>query len=250
MRILLELEDKIYAAIGKVLDYIPIITLVAVGLAASLFTYEAVSYTREAYVVDKGTPLTVQVITNQGLGSGVWVADDLVLTAKHVIKSRYGDRPTVANMWVKDSQGTRYKASLALEGKGGSNVEHDWALLRVEGAKKDSWATVDCARREIGERIIGIGNALGYTGLLPYIGDVQVPYIDINSNWRMGGYWKHAILTNMDGAPGVSGGPVFDMDAELVGLMVGGISSQNGGTIQQITYPVEFVEILCGDHVD
>ncbi len=61
----------------------------------------------------------------------------------------------------------------------------------------------------------------------------------------MEGYWADAILTTMDGAPGVSGGPVFDMDGELIGLMVGAFQDPKAGSFLQITYPARSIAAIC-----
>lgn len=223
------------------------------GLVFLLTSCVSVNFVPESQIVPRVLPLAVTVETRVGMGSGVWIADNLVLTAKHVILTPYGDtpRPALNPVKVRDYAGTVHLAEVVLQGAG-DEVQHDWAILRItsEQATVPRYARADCGRRYVGERVVGVGNALSFTGLLPYLGDVQVPAINLAQEWGLDSRWEHAILTNMDGAPGVSGGPVFDMDGDLIGLMVGNISTQFGGTFQSITYPVEFIPVLCGEHSD
>lgn len=212
-----------------------------------------INFVPESSVVRQVTPLAVKVETQVNTGSGVWIASDLVLTAKHVVMSPFLTDTLMSDFKVKDIEGTTHKAEVALVGEG-VGVGHDWAILRITSpfVYEHAWATPDCSPRYVGERVVGIGNAFGYTGLLPYLGDVQVPDFNLRKNWsnNSSDWWIHAMLTNMDGAAGVSGGGVFDMDGDLVGIMVGSIAGQHGGSFQQITYPIQYVSVLCGDHTD
>ena len=140
------------------------------------------------------------------------------MTAKHVLKSGNGFRKGIT---VTDLQGKTYVAKVAAyETENPSFILYDWVILRVEGVERKTWARPDCGDRYVGEKVIGIGNGQLYTGLLPYLGRIQTVNFDPSSLPGMESYWGDAILTNMSGAPGVSGGPVFDMDGELIGMMV------------------------------
>ena len=86
------------------------------------------------------------------------------------------------------------------------------------------------------------------TGLLPYFGRVQAPRYDPSGVQEgMKYYWKDAILTSMEGAPGVSGGPVFNSSGKLIGMMVGAFQDRTAGKFLQITYPVRVIEVFCSE---
>lgn len=204
----------------------------------------SVNFIPEASLVPKLNHLAVEVHNPMGGGSGVWIGSDMVLTAKHVVLGYDGMR---TDLTIKDLQGTTYRAEvIAWDKEAKGFINHDWAILKVKGANRAHYARSDCGDRYVGERVVGFGNAHLSTGLIPYLGYIQKVHYDVSANAGSRNYWSDAILTNMDGAPGVSGGPVFDMDGELIGLMVGAFQDRGAGAFQQITYPVRAIWPLCG----
>lgn len=216
-------------------------------LGSLLLLAGCVSTPIENEVVPLVQPLAVTVTTDRGSGSGVWISDRHILTAKHVVK---GWDSFEKHVWVEshDGQELRPATLIAWEQEGEGMINYDWAILEIDDPdfRAAAWAQVECADPLIGERVVGIGNAHGYTGLLPYLGYVQWVHYDPSGLVQgMEGYWKDAILTNMGGAPGVSGGPVFNMAGRLIGMMVGAFDDQRSGTFLQITYPVRAIGALC-----
>jgi S1-C subfamily serine protease len=217
---------------------------IALGVAL-LMTGACVSFNwvPESMLVSQLAPLSVTVHHRLGGGSGVWIGEDLVLTAKHVVLSYDGWREDIH---VVDLSGYSYPAKvIVFEKEPQSFIQHDWVILRVEGAERQNWARPDCGSRYVGEKVIGFGNGHLYTGLLPYMGVIQTVKYNPSALPNMKTYWGDAILTTLDGAPGVSGGPVFDMEGDLIGMMVGAFQDRRAGSFQQITYPVRHIEIMC-----
>ena len=201
--------------------------------------------TPEAQVIPRLLPLSVNV-RGEGSCSGVWVGEDLILTAKHCAR---GYRAFETTYSIRSYTGDRYDAKLILQGEG-PGVTHDWALLRTTRPQQGGWARASCEATQYGQRVIGIGNALGMTGLLPYLGEVNAPEFNVAETTGEANAWRHGILTTMHGAPGVSGGPVFNLDGELVGLLVGSLVMSPFGLIQQVTFPAQYISVLCGEHED
>lgn len=216
---------------------------IVLGVVLGLTGCVSVNWTPESMLVPQLNHLAVTVKHPYGGGSGVWIGEDLVLTAKHVILGYGGVRD---DLTVEDLSGRHYKAKVIIYHKEPKGfIQHDWAILRVEKVKRQHWARPDCGARYVGEKVVGFGNGHLYTGLLPYMGLIQKVWFNPSKLKGLEHYWGDAILTTMDGAPGVSGGPVFDMDGDLIGMMVGAFQDQGAGTYQQMTYPVRHIEMLC-----
>lgn len=220
--------------------------MILAAVAVTLVTAcSSLGITPDHQIISRVKPHTVTVRHAFGLGSGVWVGEDLVMTAKHVIQN-YDGFPIQDPFIVIDDQGKFHSGTVIIMGEGvPPALEADWAYIRVKGVKRTTWAKPYCGELYAGERVIGFGNGHGTTGHLPYLGRIQAPWYVPHPVYRES-FWRDSFLTNMDGAPGVSGGPVFNMDGSLIGMMVGAFNDRQAGTFQQISYPVRDIDVLCG----
>ena len=152
--------------------------------------------------------------TLRSLGSGFIVdADGYVVTNHHVIAE--ADAVTVV---LNDD--TRLDAEIV-----GSDPETDLALLKV-AAKRDlpalSWGESEAA--QVGDWSLAIGNPFGLGGTVT-AGIVSARGRDINA-----GPYSRFIQTDTAINRGNSGGPLFDMDGEVIGVNTA-ILSPNGGSV-------------------
>lgn len=148
----------------------------------------------------------------QGIGSGfVLTADGLVVTNHHVVDA--ADR-----LEVKLSDGRMFSAKVL-----GTDPYTDLALIRLEGAKGLKPATLGSSTAlSVGDWVMAIGSPMGLeqtatAGILSAKGRGSLglyanSYIDF-------------LQTDASIAPGSSGGPLFNMNGEVVGIntAVGGI---------------------------
>lgn len=148
------------------------------------------------------------------LGSG-FVIDKtgLIVTNNHVIQD-------AAEVEVILQDETRLKAEIV-----GRDPKTDLAVLRVK-PKKDlpavPWGDSDTAR--VGDWVVAIGNPFGLGGTVT-AGIVSARGRDINS-----GPYDDFIQTDASINRGNSGGPLFNMDGEVVGINTA-IFSPTGGSI-------------------
>lgn len=199
----------------------------------------------KAILVERLMELAVTVGTPTGAGTGVWISSTEVLTAKHVVQAQQG---FFRDVWVEGTDGLRRPmrvVEVSNEKLPGLFPE-DWAILelKVKDQKVRAWAQTDCRDPRVGESLISVGNGLG-SGLLPYFGNVQAEHMDISVQAERPELWDDVFVSSTNGAPGVSGGPVFDRNGYLVGQMVGVFSVEGYGIIQQFNTYISNVPRVC-----
>ena len=148
------------------------------------------------------------------LGSGFVIdAAGIVVTNNHVIAE--ADEITVIF-----NDGTRLKAELV-----GKDQKTDLALLRVKPDKPLKAVKFgDSERLRLGEWVIAIGNPFSLGGTVT-AGIVSARNRDINS-----GPYDNYIQTDASINRGNSGGPLFNLEGEVVGVNTA-IISPSGGSI-------------------
>ncbi len=150
----------------------------------------------------------------QSLGSGFVISEDgIIVTNNHVIAD--ADEIT-ANF----ADGSKLVAELV-----GTDPKTDLAVLRVKSDKKLKFVPLgDSNKSRIGDWVLAIGNPFGLGGSVS-IGIVSAIGRDINS-----GPYDNFIQTDAAINRGNSGGPLFNMDGEVVGINTA-IISPSGGSI-------------------
>ncbi|MCC0020793.1 MAG: DegQ family serine endoprotease [Nitratireductor sp.] len=150
----------------------------------------------------------------QSLGSGFVISDDgLIVTNNHVIADA---DEIVANF----SDGSKLVAELV-----GTDPKTDIAVLRVKSDKKLPFVPLgDSDKARIGDWVMAIGNPFGLGGTVT-VGIVSAIGRDINS-----GPYDNFIQTDAAINRGNSGGPLFNMDGQVIGINTA-IISPTGGSI-------------------
>jgi serine protease Do len=148
------------------------------------------------------------------LGSGFIIdPSGLVVTNNHVI----ADADEIS---VILNDGTKLKADLV-----GKDTKADLALLRVHADKPlKSVKFGDSSKLRLGEWVIAIGNPFSLGGTVT-AGIVSARNRDINS-----GPYDNYIQTDAAINRGNSGGPLFNLDGEVIGINTA-IISPSGGSI-------------------
>lgn len=155
----------------------------------------------------------------QGLGSGFVVeADGLVVTNHHVIAD-------ARSVQVRLSDGRSFEAKVV-----GSDPATDLALLRLEGAEGLPVVVLgDSKTLEVGDWVVAMGNPMGLDH------SATVGIISGKGRGSLGLYrdsYIDFLQTDADIAPGSSGGPLFNLRGEVVGINTAvGASLQPGFAI-------------------
>lgn len=142
----------------------------------------------------------VKVIMKDGHGSGVSIGGGYVLTAAHVaadgvlyVRNSLGEDQNAETLWI--------------------NKEYDIALLKVSKPEILGSAKLSCRAPMIGEELTAVGSPL-QTEFSTFWGHA-------NSDVKKFGPWNEVFSMDMTVLPGISGGPVFDKNGNVVGLAVG-----------------------------
>lgn len=168
-----------------------------------------------------GQPQQPQTREAQSLGSGFIVsADGYVVTNNHVIDPP-GARATLEEITVTMPDGTEYEAELV-----GADAASDLAVLKIEANRALPYVEFgDSAQARVGDWVIAIGNPFGLGGTVTS-GIVSAVY----RNTGQGGVYDRYIQTDASINRGNSGGPLFDMQGNVIGIN-NAIFSPSGGSV-------------------
>ena len=176
--------------------------------------------------------------TGTAAGSGMVLSDDgYVLTNYHVVRSTEAITVTIA------ATGRRHTAELV-----GRDATKDVALLKLDRASNLDVVTIDSDPVRIGDIVVAAGNANGQGYVSAHRGNIleldrQINVKGANVNdppQRLRGL----IETNAPAWPGDSGGPMFDGEAQVLGMTTAGSSTGDGETEDKQVYAVPIREAL------
>ena len=186
--------------------------------------------------VDAVVAIQTTVRGGYSMGSGFIVTDDgYVVTNYHVVDG-------AKKIEVMTHDGTTYSAELV-----GSDNTNDVAVLKVEG-KGFPCVTIGASESLIvGDQVAAIGNPLGELTNTLTVGYVSAKERDVNTD----GITINMIQTDAAINSGNSGGPLFNMQGEVVGITTAKYSgeSSSGATIEGIGFaiPIDDVYDLIDD---
>ena len=148
------------------------------------------------------------------LGSGFVIKDNgTVITNNHVIQNAEG-------IFVKFTDGKEYEAKLI-----GTDPVSDIAVLKIQSNKKfPAVKFADSDKAKVGDWVLAIGNPFGLGGTV-----TQGIISAINRDINMGRY-DNFIQTDASINQGNSGGPLFNMNGEVLGINTA-IFSNSGGSV-------------------
>jgi S1-C subfamily serine protease len=164
-----------------------------------------------------GSPVRIEA--GSAIGSGTHLGGGNILTAAHVVE----DTQTVEVITDLD---VRVKAEVLWRSK-----ERDLAILLAPGIDAKP-AVLNCADLSIGDPIHTIGQPMG----LPFVhtwGRVASKHLTVGAGWP----WRHSFISDMTVVFGNSGGPVFDGNNELRGVVTGVITAQGSVTGFAVVVP-------------
>jgi S1-C subfamily serine protease len=167
-----------------------------------------------AAAAEKAGASTVMVNARRRMpSSGIAYADNLVLTADHVVEREEGITVTL-------SDGTEISATLA-----GRDPGTDLALLRLERADAKPAKTTEVAK--IGQLVLALGrpSTEGIEASLGVVSAVSGPVRTPR------GMLDSYIRTDSTPFPGFSGGPLVDADGQIIGLNTSGFGRGSSITI-------------------
>jgi serine protease Do len=167
-----------------------------------------------------GKPITREATS---LGSGFIIsADGYVVTNNHVISGggEGGQTAVVSAIKVTLPDRKEYPARVV-----GRDVASDLALLKIEAKNLPFVQFGDSTRARVGDWVVAIGNPFGLGGTVT-AGIVSA----LHRNIGLGGAYDRYIQTDASINQGNSGGPMFDLEGNVIGINTA-IYSPTGGNV-------------------
>ena len=166
---------------------------------------------------DDGKPVTREATS---LGSGFIISPDgYIVTNNHVISGRDGQQP-VDTVTVTLSDRREYSAKIV-----GRDLLSDLALLKIDGKNLPYVQFGNSQGTRVGDWAIAIGNPFGLGGTVT-AGIVSA----LHRNITGGGAYDRYIQTDASINQGNSGGPLFDLSGNVIGINTA-IFSPTGGNV-------------------
>ncbi len=170
--------------------------------------------------------------TTGGAGSGVILsADGHIITNAHVILDN--DTQSIADsITVRLTDGTEYPAEVKAY-----DTDEDIAILKIDAHDLTPASIGDSGKLTTGEELLIVGNPLGELGGSVSNGIVSATERDI----QVSGVTMRLIQTNAAVNPGNSGGGMFNMKGELVGLVN---AKSSGMNIEGIGFAIPVNQVI------
>ena len=190
----------------------------------------------EVYAANSACVVLIKSVSSGGLysgtstGSGFILSEDgYVVTNRHVVEG--GTELTVVTADNKE-----YKATLV-----GSDNANDVALLKVEADGLPAVELGDSDALTVGDQVVAIGNPLGELTSTLTVGYVSAKERDVNTS----GFAINMIQTDAAINSGNSGGPLFNMAGQVIGITTAKYSgsSSSGATIEGVGFAIPINDV-------
>ena len=164
-----------------------------------------------------------QYATTASSGSGMILSEDgYILTNNHVIDG-------AEKLTVIMTSGEEYEATVI-----GADSENDVALIKIDATGLPTVAVGDSSEIQVGEQVCAIGNPLGELTNTLTVGYISALDREINEDETPINMFQTDCAINS----GNSGGPIFDMNGNVVGITTAkySSSSSSGASIEGIGF--------------
>ena len=172
-----------------------------------------------------------QVTETASSGSGFIIsADGYIVTNYHVVEG-------ATKLTVLTQQNKEYEASVV-----GYDSANDMAVLKIQAADLPYVKLGSSDDLIVGDQVVAIGNPLGELTNTLTVGYVSALDRDIST----GGAMINMLQTDAAINSGNSGGPLFNMNGEVVGITTAKYSgtSGSGATIEGISFAIPIDDVI------
>ena len=172
-----------------------------------------------------------QTASGTSSGSGfVLTEDGYVVTNHHVVEG-------ASSITVTMSDGSVHPAQLV-----GSDSTNDVAVLKMDAAGLQAVALGSSTDLIVGDQVVAIGNPLGELTSTMTVGYVSAKDRDVTTD----GTTINMIQTDAAINSGNSGGPMFNMNGEVIGITTAKYSgeSSSGASIEGIGFAIPIDDVM------
>ncbi len=215
---------KLYVAVFASAILVSLLLLVGVLLCGNIVsTGHNYNFASISEVYDECLPsyvaIHVETPTGEGVGSGI------VLTSDGYISTNYHVVADATTITVITSDDSTYEAKL-LDG----DEINDIAVIKVEARGLHAAKIGSSANSRVGDQVMAIGTpySINYKGTMTsgYISALNRRFVEENANGTVSKV-MYMIQTDTSVNPGNSGGPLFNMNGEVIGIVSLKISGNN-----------------------
>ena len=185
--------------------------------------------------VDGVVAINCEVSSSYGVGTSsgsgfIWTADGYIVSNYHVVEG-------ASKITVVTHDGTEYAASLV-----GGDASNDIALLKIEAEGLQAVTVGNSSKLIVGDQVVAVGNVLGELSSTMTVGYVSA----IDRIVTTEGSQINMIQTDAAINSGNSGGPLFNMKGEVIGITSAKYSgtSTSGATIEGIGFAIPMDDVL------
>ncbi len=224
-----ELNDKSFTGNGNSVSGTPNTTpdgSLTPGQLYAQAVHSVVAITNEMVVENGG-----QVTAGTSSGSGfILTSDGYIVTNYHVVEK-------ATTLTVTTYDGTNYLAELK-----GYDSTHDLAVLKIDAARLEPVKMGSSDDLIVGDQVAVIGNPLGDLNATLTVGYISAKDRVISTD----GSLINMLQTDAAVNPGNSGGPIFNMRGEVVGIITAKYSglTPSGATIEGIGFAIPLDDVL------
>ena len=172
-----------------------------------------------------------QTVETASSGSGFIISEDgYVVSNYHVVEG-------ASSLTVITFDGTEYPAQLI-----GYDASNDISLLKVEASGLDPVTIGSSDELIVGDQVVAIGNPLGELTSTLTVGYISAKDRTINTD---GTYGINMMQTDAAINSGNSGGPLFNMEGEVIGITTAKYSgsSGSGASIEGIGFAIPMDDV-------
>ena len=172
-----------------------------------------------------------QPVTGTSTGSGfILTQDGYIVTNNHVVEG-------ATKVWVTTYDGMEYSARVV-----GADATNDVGVLKVEAEGLPAVTMGRSGDLVVGDQVVAIGNPLGELTATMTAGYVSAMDRDVTTDGRT----INMIQTDAAINSGNSGGPLFNMKGEVVGITTAKYSgsSASGATIEGIGFAIPVDDVM------
>lgn len=194
------------------------IVVVIAGMYSSIFIWKTPSLSTKVVdvpfenIVEKVIPSVVHIQyegeEDSWQGSGVIISENgVILTARHVVEN-----PGTFTITLNDGRTITTKKACV-------SKDYDVGFLKLPVGNLPSTNFGDSEKMRLGTRLLAIGSQFGKD----HFNSVTLGILSaMRSNLDESGYgWSVLLQTDVSANSGSSGGPIFNMEGEVVGIVVG-----------------------------
>jgi serine protease Do len=194
-------------------------TLLLAGTALSACAVDGVVTSGvQSQVKPAGSSVRIELVN--GLGSGVYIGNGVIITAAHVVDSAIrpvlerdadGKAAVFGPPTVKlvSDQGDKQDGEVLW-----INKDYDIAAVRPTNERRFTAANLACREPALGEALMAEGNPVGvqFIQMHGYVSGEPRPFLP---------NWKSGFVTDMTVISGMSGGGIYDGTGDVIGITVG-----------------------------